>query len=67
MTRLIILALLVVWALVDAVLTAREMPTFMLKLWGFSSSLTLSLVFIAVIAFVWDWVESRIRRVRATK
>jgi uncharacterized membrane protein YhdT len=43
--HLIAFSVLVIWALVDAVLTAKDMPTIGLKLWGFVSSLTLPLLF----------------------
>jgi hypothetical protein len=67
MIRFLVIAVLVIWALVDAVLTAKSMPTILLKLWGFSYSLVASLVFIAAIAFVWDWIESRLGRAKQTK
>jgi len=67
MIRLVVLAVLVIWALVDAVLTAIDMPTILLKLWGFASSLTVSLVFIAAIALIWGWIESRLRRTKEAK
>jgi hypothetical protein len=67
MIRLVVLAVLVIWAFVDAVLTAIDMPTILLKPWGFTSSLVVSLAFIAAIAFVWDWVGSRLRRTKEAK
>lgn len=65
MTRLIVFSLLVTWALTDAILTAKEMPTFGLKLWGFFGSLSLSLVFIGAAAFAWDWIANRFHRPNA--
>jgi hypothetical protein len=62
MLRRILFSILVVWALVDAALTARDMPTFGLKFYGFFASLILSMLFIAVFYLVWKWIARQLHR-----
>ena len=61
MFRKIVFSIFVIWSLVDAVLTARDMPTLVLKLYGFFGSFILSMMFFGIVYLVWDWVSRRRR------
>jgi hypothetical protein len=65
--RLIVTVVLVTWGLVDAVLSANQMPTFASAVVAFVISLFESLVFVAVVFVVWDWLESRLTRRKKAK
>jgi uncharacterized PurR-regulated membrane protein YhhQ (DUF165 family) len=60
--RQVVCSILVVWAIVNALLTNDQMPTIGLRIWGFISSLGLSVLFIALLFLVWDWLVRRFGR-----
>jgi hypothetical protein len=60
--RLIVTVILVIWALVDAVLSAKQMPTLLSAIAAFGISAFESLVFIALVFVIWEWVERRVGR-----
>jgi hypothetical protein len=62
MLKKILFSIFVLWSLIDAVLTARDMPTFGLKLYGFFGSFVLSMTFFAIVYLVWDWISRLIQR-----
>lgn len=62
MLKKILFSIIFLWSLVDAVLTARDMPTFGLKLYGFFGSFVLSMMFFAIVYLVWDWISRLIHR-----
>jgi hypothetical protein len=62
MAKKIVFLVVLVWSLVDAILTARDMPTFGLKILGFFGSFALSLMFFAVVYLVWDWISRLLHR-----
>jgi hypothetical protein len=59
--RCIVFSVLLIWVLADAALTFRdwvEIPLY-LRLYGFFGSALWSLIFVAALAFVWDWIACR--------
>ena len=60
--RCIVFSILLLWALADAVLTAKEMPTMGVAVTGFSMSFGWSLLFIGLIILVWDRLAMWFRR-----
>jgi len=62
MLRRIVFGVLILWALVDAILTAREMPTTLTRASGFLLSLGWSFLFIMLILALWNWLAARARR-----
>lgn len=57
--RRVVFSVLLVWAVTLGVLTARMMPTAALGLLGGVLSLFASLLFIGLVAMVWDWLGRR--------
>jgi hypothetical protein len=53
--RLIVTVILVIWGLVEAVLSARQMPTFLSGVYAFVISAFESLLLIAVVFVIWEW------------
>jgi hypothetical protein len=62
--RIVVFALLIAWALYDAVLSAAQMPTFWSGVVAFGLSLGWSLLFILLIHLIWGWVAHRFRRAK---
>lgn len=62
MVKRILFSSLVVWALVDAALTAGDMPILKLKFYGFFASLFQSLLFVGGIWVVWESGQLLLRR-----
>jgi hypothetical protein len=62
MVKKIVLTIIAVWALIDAILTARDMPTVGLKLIGFIGSFASSMMFFAIVYLLWDWISRRLHR-----
>lgn len=60
--RRVLFSILTVLALVDAILTARGMPTAVLAVVGFVFSFLLSLLFIGLLVLIWDWLARRFGR-----
>jgi hypothetical protein len=60
--RQVVFSVLIVWAIVDALLTNDVMPTFWLRICGFLGSFFLSLLFIGLLVLVWDWLVRRFGR-----
>ena len=57
--RRVVFSVLLVWALALVVSTARTMPTATLGVLGGVMSLSGSLLFIGLVALVWDWLAHR--------
>ena len=57
--RRVVFSVLLVWALALVVSTARTMPTVTLGVLGAVMSLSGSLLFIGLVALVWDWLAHR--------
>lgn len=66
MLKRILPFVLFLWALVDGVLTAGDMPTPGLKAFGFFASFLSSVLFFAAILLAWTWVGRWSRHLRAT-
>jgi hypothetical protein len=58
MLRRLVFGVLIFWALVDATLTAREMPTLFTKASGFLFSFGWSFLFIMLIFAIWNWLAA---------
>lgn len=63
--RRIVFSVFLLWAVTDASLTVRDWryngASLFLCVFGFILSLCLSLVFVGLIAMVWDWLSPRFR------
>lgn len=62
MLKRIVFAILIIWALVDAVISARQAPTFSIGLMLFVASLFWSGLFILLVAIIWNSVAKRFGR-----
>jgi len=60
MFKPIVFSTLVIWALVEAILTARGMPFFVLTLYVFLSTFVLAMLFVGLLCLLWGWVESKL-------
>ena len=58
----ILFSAMIAWAIIDAVLTARDMPTFGLKLYRFFGSFVLSMLFFGMVYLARDWISRRLHR-----
>lgn len=56
------LALMIIWALVDAVLSAKQSPTFWFGVWLFILSAASSGFFIGCVVLLWGYLERRFRK-----
>jgi ABC-type sulfate transport system permease component len=66
--RCVVFSVLLAWALLDAALTYRgwaDLPLYA-RLFGFVGSLLLSLIFVSVLAMIWDWIARRVRGTSTT-
>ena len=63
--RRLVFSAFLLWAIIDALLTVRDWrhndASLFLCMVGFIGSLWLSLLFIGLIAMVWDWLSPRYR------
>jgi len=60
MVRRIVFSILVVWALVEAIHTARGMPTSLLRIYAFFSVLVLAMLLMGLLFLLWEWVENKL-------
>lgn len=60
MYRRIVFSILVIWALAEAILTARDMPTFLLRLYVFLSGFVLAMSFVGLLCLLWGWVANKL-------
>lgn len=60
MVRRIVFSVLVIWALVEAVHTARDMPTFLLRFYVFLSSFVIAMLLVGLLCLLWEWVENKL-------
>lgn len=67
MLKRIVFTILIVWALVDALISARQAPRFSIGVVLFFDSLFWSGLFILLMAVIWNWVAHRVRRRRESE
>ena len=60
MLKPIVFSTLVIWALVEATLTARDMLFLVLRLYVFLSTFVLAMLFVGLLCLLWGWVESKL-------
>lgn len=59
MLKRIVFSALILWALVDAALAWRNMPTVGLKLYGAFLSFGDSMLFVGAVYWAWGWISRR--------
>jgi hypothetical protein len=67
MLKRFVFAMLIIWALVDAVISARQAPSFSIGVVLFVDSIFWSGLFIVLLAVIWNWVGRRVRSKRESE
>lgn len=62
MLKRFVFAILIIWALADALISAKQAPSFSIGIALFLGSLFWSGLFILLVAIVWNWTAHRLRR-----
>jgi hypothetical protein len=60
MVRRIAFSVFAIWALGEAILTARDMPITVLRFYVFVSSLVVAMLLLSLLYLLWGWVETKL-------